>query len=288
MRSYVCWLYLLISLIFGANGDSIKKCNFTTDLSNYNDNRIQKEKIEISVDNMLHEKNCWYIVKFSSKYGVKILFDDFDLQDVECGLKNDECCQYLEIGIGSKLGENLVKKLCGHDRYFEPIYIQNNEIWFNFINNNNNYSLKSYRGFNATITPFQLIYKNLMDKIKCPNYDESISIYPNKIDLTFKIDVPEKYLILVNFNSIDLEKFNDTCYDFLQIIESNQDHLTNQLKDPKLSERIICGKQPPNNYISSSNQLKLRFRSDENITGDLFDINYKTIQSKFLFLKNSI
>jgi hypothetical protein len=286
MRYTYIWLVLLLSISAGNSGDSIKKCNFTTDLSNQNDNIIQREKIHISLHNMQETTSCWYTVKFSSKYGIKILFDDFDLQDAKCGLNNDECCQYLEIGLGSIVGENLVKKLCGRDRYFEPIYIPSNEIWFNFINNNN-HTIKSYRGVFATITPFQLIYSNLMGKIKCPNYDESILIYPNNIDITFKIDLPEKYLILVNFNSIDLEKFNDTCYDYVQIIESDDDNSTRQLEDPKLlSEKIICGKKQPDDYISSSNQLKLRFRSDENITGDLFDISYRTIQSNFLILLN--
>lgn len=284
-------VYFLLSLVFNSllitHGDQIKKCNFITDLSNYVDNRIEKEIVKYTpydvyslnnntIEYPQNSTTCWHIVKVDPNYGIKLLFDEFDLQDAECGLNSDECCDYLTIGFGSVVGENVVKKLCGRSRFFEPMYFQSSQIWLSFVSDNT-------KSFNATITPFQLIYKNLMGKIKCPDYDKSVQIYPNKIDVTFKIDLPEKYLIVLNFNSINLEKFNDTCYDYVQIIEpSNKDtgNSSTELEYQKLSDTVICGNNEPRDYISLSNQLQLRFHSDETATGNLFDIGYKTIQSK--------
>ena len=283
------YLFLIVALhYFVMFATCSFNCNITTNLSNYTFsnqhldyynlyNNDHLSPLESYPDNMT---NCWHIVKLNSNYGLKVLFNKFDLQDAECGLNKNECCDYLEIGFGSIVGENKIKKLCGRNQFYEPMFLESNEVWFNFITDANT----SFIGFYASFEPFQLVYNNLIDTIKCPDYDNSINIYPNKVDVTFKIDLPDKYLIVLTFNSINLEKFNDTCYDYLEIIEpsSERQELTS-LKvldnSKKRSQTIICGNDEPKDYISSTNKLKLRFFSDETLNGNLFEIQYKTIQS---------
>jgi hypothetical protein len=59
---------------------------------------------------------------------------------------------------GPVIGENQIKKLCGRNQNFQPMYFQENQVWFSF----NSADAVSFRGFSAVIsTPFQLIYTNL-------------------------------------------------------------------------------------------------------------------------------
>lgn len=271
--------------------DKIPRCNITIDLrniTNFEDHGLKPVITSPSYpfDYPSNIDLCTYLVKFDENYGVKLLFSDFDLQNAECGDELNECCDYLEIGIGLKVGENQVKKLCGNNQHFEPIFINSNEIWLMFHSDKE----ENYKGFSASVTPFQLTYNELKSKINPPTYDDTIKIYPNDVDIIYKIDLPENFIVVLKFNSINLEFFTETCFDYIEIIDplSNDtavplsDGVEDNYEGKLQSSKVICGYDEPDDYIAKGNKLNLRFHSDRNLTFDLFDIEYVAVQRELL------
>ena len=88
--------------------------------------------------------------------------------------------------------------------------------------------------------------------ILSPGYPES---YPPSLDCSFKISLDEPSLKLaLFFTKFDLESSANCANDYLQID----------------SQPKICGQQLPDPYFKNSNQIDIRFRSNENLGGKIY------------------
>lgn len=85
-----------------------------------------------------------------------------------------------------------------------------------------------------------------------PNYPDDYR--PNK-ECTWKITVPDQYQVALKFLSFDLEHHVECSYDFLSIqsgTENNASHVA-----------TLCGQTVPDNIVSWSNQMVMKFFSDK-------------------------
>ena len=88
--------------------------------------------------------------------------------------------------------------------------------------------------------------------ILSPGYPES---YPPSLDCSFKISLDESSLKLaLFFTKFDLESSANCANDYLQID----------------SQPKICGQQLPDPYFKNSNQIDIRFRTNENLGGKIY------------------
>ena len=85
--------------------------------------------------------------------------------------------------------------------------------------------------------------------ISSPGYPES---YPASLDCSFKIVVEESSLKLaLFFAKFELESSANCANDYLQID----------------SQPRICGKELPDPYFKNSNQIDIRFHTNDNLEG---------------------
>ncbi|XP_019762656.1 tolloid-like protein 1 isoform X1 [Dendroctonus ponderosae] len=85
-----------------------------------------------------------------------------------------------------------------------------------------------------------------------PNYPDDYS--PNK-ECIWKITVPDQYQVALKFLSFDLEHHVECRYDFISIhsgLDKNASHVA-----------TLCGQTVPENIVSSSNQMIMKFVSDK-------------------------
>ena len=88
--------------------------------------------------------------------------------------------------------------------------------------------------------------------ILSPGYPEA---YPTSLDCSFKIVVEESTLKLaLFFTKFELESSANCANDYLQIDSQ-----------PKL-----CGKELPDPYFKNSNQIDIRFHSNDNLGGNIY------------------
>uniref|UniRef100_A0AAR5PJX2 Metalloendopeptidase n=1 Tax=Dendroctonus ponderosae TaxID=77166 RepID=A0AAR5PJX2_DENPD len=84
-----------------------------------------------------------------------------------------------------------------------------------------------------------------------PNYPDDYR--PNK-ECIWKITVPDQYQVALKFLSFDLEHHAECSYDFVSIhgvLDKNASHVA-----------TLCGQTVPENIVSSSNQIIIKFVSD--------------------------
>ena len=85
-----------------------------------------------------------------------------------------------------------------------------------------------------------------------PGYPEA---YPASLDCSFKIVVEESSLKLaLFFSKFELESSASCANDYLQID----------------SQPKICGKELPDPYFKNSNQIDIRFHTNDNLGGNIY------------------
>ena len=88
--------------------------------------------------------------------------------------------------------------------------------------------------------------------ILSPGYPET---YPASLDCSFKIVVEESSLKLaLFFTKFELESSANCANDYLQID----------------SQPKICGKELPDPYFKNSNQIDIRFHTNDNLGGNIY------------------
>ncbi|CAH0558861.1 unnamed protein product [Brassicogethes aeneus] len=90
--------------------------------------------------------------------------------------------------------------------------------------------------------------------LESPNYPEEY--HPNK-ECIWRITVPESYQVALKFQSFEVENHDNCVYDYVEI----RDGLS---KDSSIL-KVHCGYKVPDNIISSSNELMVKFVSDGSV-----------------------
>ncbi|CAK8694480.1 unnamed protein product [Clavelina lepadiformis] len=100
--------------------------------------------------------------------------------------------------------------------------------------------------------------------ISSPNYPDN---YYNNLNCNWTIQAPEDKVIAVRFVYFMLEDCSSTIYDYLQINDGEE--LDGQ--------RLFCESEENNakNFVSSTNQLRLRFVSDSSVTAKGFNLTWQ-------------
>ena len=104
-----------------------------------------------------------------------------------------------------------------------------------------------------------------------PGYPQD---YPAAVKCSWTIIAPAKYYIILKFN----EFVTEAGHDMLEVIEAS-----NSYKRPTYS-----GISKPDNYISRSNVLVLKFSSDQTEEKKGFNITYKFRASGKLAIETSL
>lgn len=238
------------------------KCNFTLPIS-------ENDISGIILKNPVYTNNihsCWFKVKVEPGYGMMLEFQSFNLQDKACFDKNNnhQCCDYLQIGKGENISQNVQGTYCGNERP-DPIIFDSNTAWFNFHTD----SAVTMDGFKIKVKKFQLKFTEPRGQIESP---ELRFRYTNNLNLTYIIETEPNSITFLRFERLSIESYNNSCIDYLEIgsIESSTE-----------APRVICGEDALDKFVIYSNKIYLKFVTDKSEIKSGFSIFYNTIKNVF-------
>jgi hypothetical protein len=231
--------------------------------------------------------SCWLKIKSPEDYGIRFDFEHFNVQEKECSSRSNstisECCDFVELGHGSKLRENIHGIYCGSIQP-EPVMFDKKDAW---INLHTDKSIKG-GGIKIRVKPFRVMFRNTNGHIENSVEKEN---YLNNLDLTYRINVPDTYIIYFRFQeTFSIESFNNTCLDSIEIgtysfilTGEKKDSNTNSSQALVRYEKMntFCGHELPDEFYINSNQVYVRFLTDGNITEGGFSLFYRSIKTIF-------
>ncbi|KAK2582770.1 hypothetical protein KPH14_005035 [Odynerus spinipes] len=98
--------------------------------------------------------------------------------------------------------------------------------------------------------------------------------YPNKAECTWEIMAEDGYHVGLSFVSrFNLESSPNCEKDYVQIFDWKSKHSTGSGNWTELGK--VCGREPPKPFNSTTNRMKVIFRSNENVQGDGFRAIWK-------------
>jgi hypothetical protein len=288
--SQTIFLNILVLIILFLNINNTEAnifCNSTLTLF---DRDIHGISAKLNYTNNLY--SCWIKIQTQNPdNGIRLDFEEFNMQDKECNFKvngesnQKECCDYLEVGHGSIVGEHVRGKHCGSLQP-ESIIFDKSHAWINLHTDKE----KIGNGIKIRMKPFKLVYKSNQDKISTNPSEETN--YLNNLDLSYKIFLPENYRVYLRFEDFfSIESFNDTCIDYLEIGTFKYETVIDPepkalIKYEKLN--TFCGQNTPAPFYINSNQVYIRLVTDNNQTEAGFSLLYRAIKDVFTEPKGNI
>lgn len=258
----------VIGLVCG-NVRAQSRCNYTLSLKS-----DQKEVLKnpFYVNNI---DSCWFKYTGPEGYGIKVDFVKLDLEEGKCESINNNrtkvagstCCDYLNIGSGSNVNENLIDTYCG-SKLPPSMVLDSNEIWLDFHTN----EAATFDGFKVELTAYKLIYNESFGVITSPALVQN-SRYINNMNLTYQILAKENEILNIRIQKISIENYNHTCLDYLEI--------GSLVNGSNIKPLRFCGENYQKLFTIRSSKVYLRFVTDDSVTSSGFEIAYKAIQTTF-------
>ncbi|XP_073985355.1 cubilin-like isoform X1 [Rhodnius prolixus] len=217
--------------------------------------------------------DCVWLVTFDEESIIKVSFNSFDLE-TDCD--ND----YLAIYNGDSARAPLIGKYCGNIP-LPDIISNSNKLWFSFHSNE---QLQS-KGFNISLTPLQEGCGGILHgdggEIISLNYP---SAYINDLECDWEIRVDTGFHIGLIFSGrFFIEQSVNCTNDYLEV----SDYVDNDWK----SLGRVCGRETTKIFNSTTNRMRLFFKTNDKIIGDgfkaIWNINcgsvIKTNKSGYLY-----
>ncbi|ENN74285.1 hypothetical protein YQE_09257, partial [Dendroctonus ponderosae] len=200
---------------------------------------------------------CAWLVSLSSSQ-IKINFTTFELQD-DCD-KN-----YVDIYNGESSADPHIGRYCNNNK--PPLIVSQREnllIEYKYHKTTND----SSKGFSLDYEPQQKgcggIYQTNQATIQSPNYKQN---YDNNVECIWDIETSEGTMINLVFSGrFHIEESSNCSKDFIEIFDWKGVEWTS------LGRK--CGRNRPNQILSSNNKMKIMFRSNENVTATGFEAGW--------------
>ena len=272
------FIFLTI-LLFVFNSSLIanaKQCGQRTRLLTDSNSNYQ---FSIDKNTILTNNECWGLIETSEDYGVIVSLDKFHTKLAECPKTNSteserSCCNYLEIGTGSTIGQDIEYKFCAGQSP-KKFTVNSNDVWIKYTGISLGLNLK------ATFDVIKLVYRsnsgqisNFLGKISKDNYF-------NNMNLTYKIIGDENSLIYFNFQTLDTEMNETNCVDYVKIGGLDGERAIGK-------SREFCGDKTPAPFYLNSSTAYVQVTTDSSLLLVGFKLTYEVIKNVFTESKGSI
>uniref|UniRef100_A0A6A7FUH2 Cubilin n=1 Tax=Hirondellea gigas TaxID=1518452 RepID=A0A6A7FUH2_9CRUS len=183
-------------------------------------------------------------------------FTHFDV-----GRTTDCTDDYLEIRNGAYDNSPLMTKLCGRNITVPEILSHNQHLYLKMVSNRYYAGTGFIATWNGATTGCGGTMTSVNGEIISPGYPQP---YHHRADCYWDIRVNEGSKISFHIVDIDMERGPNCLYDYIEV------------RDPKASVLLgrFCSSQSPISLSASSNELKVRFRSDYSSNGRGFKAQY--------------
>ncbi|KAF6197504.1 hypothetical protein GE061_020135, partial [Apolygus lucorum] len=210
--------------------------------------------------------DCVWQIDYPEETTIRIQFNSLDL-DMTGSTVNDCSSDYLAIHNGGSPSSPMISKSCG--TILPPDLVTlSNSLWIHFHSDGSNQA----KGFKITLSPAQeacggIIHGNT-GTLMSVNYPNQ---YPNQTNCIFEIQVDKGYHIGLQFvERFYIEDSPGCVKDYVEVLNFNE---SSESWEP-LGK--VCGRENPRIFNSTSNKMRVRFKSDEFIQGDGFKASWNT------------
>ncbi|XP_068906568.1 cubilin-like isoform X2 [Tenebrio molitor] len=200
---------------------------------------------------------CSWLIQLPKDQTILLTFDALDLG-------NDCEKSYLDIFNGNSPKSPKIDRYC-QSNLPEPLSSQSNTLWINYkfdqTSNSKGFSFK----YEPKIQGCGGVYHDRTRIIQSPSFPND---YPNNAECLWELRSDDGYhLGLIFTNRFQIEQSENCENDFLEIWDWKDNGWVSLGKK--------CGRDVPNTLNSTSNRVKLLFRSNEKITGKGFRIRWE-------------
>ncbi|KAM3968031.1 cubilin [Aphomia sociella] len=208
-------------------------------------------------------RDCYWHLTTSYGKKIQLHFFEFDIEShANCSY------DYLAIYDGEHTTDPLLNKYCNSTQP-APIQSASSELLIHFHSD----AYSSGKGFQIAFAPIDGVpgcggyFTEQQGDIVSPSYN---GLYLNNLICEYKIKTSPDTKIKIEFKSFSLERSIRCIYDYLKIYDG-----------PSSESRLVgkfCGSvNYPKSYISSSNFLFIKFKTDRSKSSQGFRISYTTI-----------
>nr|CAB3264299.1 Tolloid protein [Phallusia mammillata] len=248
-------------------------------------------------DDYRPDKECVWTVNVDEGFQVGLSFQSFKVE------RHDTCSyDYLEVRDGSTEDSELIGRFCGYDRP-DDIKSTGNTLWIKFVSdasvNKAGFAASFFKERNECSTAnnggcqqncintlgsykcscfpgFELrrdgrtceaacggFVTTLDGEITSPNWPQD---YPTNKQCTWQIVAPPQHKITIQFDKFELEG-NEVCkYDYVEVRSG--------LSESSKLNGKFCGAELPPIITSTSNQMRIKFSSDDTVAKRGFRIRF--------------
>ncbi|XP_074652971.1 cubilin-like [Tubulanus polymorphus] len=205
-----------------------------------------------------HNMRCRWTIDAPEDHNLRIHIEDLDIE------KTTGCAyDYLELRPYPLISEHHALYYCGNNTSQEDYFSTSRTLQVNFVSDANSRG----RGFKLTyeIATCNRTYTGTNGLVFSPGWP---SVYPKNVVCEMTIQAPAGYKINLFFNTFMIEPHNKCNYDFLSVsVDDEETGNSTELQR-------LCGLVLPEPVFTQSNELKLRFETDNSISHAGFDFSY--------------
>lgn len=212
---------------------------------------------------------CEYTISTEPGKAIQLVFQDFDLEDYM-----HANCQYdhVEIRDGADANATLLGRYCGTINHIPPVQTStHNYMYISFRSDMSVAASGFYANYTTIDTKCGGIFRANPGLINFPSAENKH--YDNGEFCTWLIIAPEGLHIKLTWIRFQVENMEKCESDYLELFEEDDNNDDNNLGK-------YCGSKFPPALTTSSNRLKLVFRSDSSVRLGGFSVSYTFIDDK--------
>lgn len=188
--------------------------------------------------------------RITATHGERIVLNITEL-DMHDSPKCDS--DYLEIRDGYWIRSPMLGRLCaGNVVMPQPFISSSYRLLVTYKTSSKHQGHKGFVGSYEAICGGEVVMEEGV--LQSPNFPEDYR--PNK-ECTWRITVPDDYQIALQFQSFEIENHDNCVYDYLEVHDGH-DHASKLLGK-------FCGYKAPEDVLSSSNRISIKFVSDSSV-----------------------
>ncbi|XP_035743302.1 cubilin-like [Vespa mandarinia] len=210
--------------------------------------------------NYENNEECTWIIQAPPGYVVQLNWLSFNLEyQIRC--RNDYVSVYENI---SKSEDSHLGTYCGNNK--PPILTSRERTMVIFFETDSSITLN---GFMATYIFIDVskvcggYYVQQSGVIRSPNYPEN---YPRSKECVWVLEAPNRQRVTLIVDTFELESHENCMFDYLEIRNGGYDN------SPLIGR--YCGSDIPKQIVSQTNQLYIKFVSDNSLTEAGFSIDW--------------
>lgn len=252
--------------------------------------------------------DCHYVVLAPPDYTLNLEFMNFHM--LECQFNNtaiDRCsCDFLEVRDGRGPFSELIGRYCGHELP-QSIRSTRGGLYLRLVTDSGPVSTGLIAKFSIVPNSCGEYFYNITDSAKTLSYPLNSGNYTNNANCMWVFNVPgsEYYNMVLHFDRMDIQKgSNGVCNtDYLEVYDNlhsgmvyeglgadvvfagtEQTHVQVGFWDARnvRTKHVYCGGLLPPTFVSKTNQVFVRFRSDSEVTGRGFSITATSTSGQWI------